>query len=251
MPADPAAVWTDIIASRWHDARQRAPPTATGTAVRHKSGQPPAPIRWVPVRDPSGEHDPQGFPGTEPDATPERVPSRLVRRRRVEATFQEVHALLGVGTRRQWPDPAILRTTPALPGLFSPITFRADGLVRIAPTTLHPNTAAWHHKREPAFSGAIAAVRRVPWCPPDFSVSRWVDETIAIPATLPKRLVRTPCLAAWMRKVEPSPNPVQPRDAGNGRDIRQTFCCRIVLRYSVNICLNNTRSPRSHGSSAP
>jgi hypothetical protein len=34
------------------------------------------------------------------------------------------------------------------------------------------------------------------WCPPDFSMSRWVDETIAIPTTLLKRFVQTLCLAA-------------------------------------------------------
>ena len=93
-------------------------------------------------------------------------------------------------------DPATVWTTPVLPGLFSLITVRADSLVRIAPITLRPNTAARYRKREPTFSDAIAAVRRVLWCPPDFSMSRWIDGTITIPATLLKRLVQTLCLAA-------------------------------------------------------
>jgi hypothetical protein len=194
--ADPATVWTSVTVSQWYDAQQRALATATGTAVWYKSGQPPAPIRWVLARDPSGEHDPQAFLSTDLDATPERVLGWFVRRWRVETTFQEVRTHLGVETQRQWSDLAILRTTPVLLGLFSLITLWADSLVRIAPATLHPNTAAWYHKREPTFSDAIAAVRRVLWCPPDFSLSRPVDETITIPTALLKRFVQTLCLAA-------------------------------------------------------
>jgi hypothetical protein len=194
--ADPATVWSSITVSQWYDAQQRDLLTATGTAVWYKSGQPPAPIRWVLVRDPAGEHDPQAFLSTDLNATPERILGWFVLRWRVETTFQEVRAHLGVETQRQWSDLAILRATPALLGLFSLITLWAGDLVRIAPATLRPNTAAWYHKREPTFSDAIAAVRRVLWCPPDFSMSRWVDETITIPTTLLKRFVQTLCLAA-------------------------------------------------------
>lgn len=194
--ADPATVWTSVVVSQWYDAQQRALLTATGTAVWYTSGQPPAPIRWVLVRDPAGEHDPQAFLSTDPDAPSEMILSWFVRRWRVETTFQEVRTHLGVETQRQWSDLAILRTTPALLGLFSLITLWADSLVRIAPATLRPNAAAWYHKREPTFSDAIAAVRRVLWCPPDFSMSRWADETVTIPASLLKRFVQTLCLAA-------------------------------------------------------
>ncbi len=68
---------------------------------------------------------------------------------------------LGVEAQRQWSDLAILRTTPALLGLFSLITVWADGVARDIATTLRPNAAAWYRKQEPTFSDAIAAVRRV------------------------------------------------------------------------------------------
>ena len=194
--ADPATVWTSIVVSQWYDAQQRALLTATGTAIWYRSGQPPAPIRWVLARDPSGEHEPRAFPGTDLDAGPGTILGWFVRRWRVETTFQEVRTHPGVETQRQWSDPAILRTTPVLPGLFSLVTLWADSLVRVAPTTLRPNAAAWHHRREPTFADAIAAVRRVLWCPPDFSMSRWADETVTIPDSLLKRLVQTLCLAA-------------------------------------------------------
>ncbi len=90
---------------------------------------------------------------------------------RMETTFQEARAHLGVEPQRQWSDLAILRTTPALLGLFFLIAVWADQLARIPISAVRPQTAAWYAKREPTFSDAIAAVRRALWCPPSLSMS--------------------------------------------------------------------------------
>ena len=45
----------------------------TGTAIWYHSGLPPAPIRWVLVRDPTGVRDPQAFLCTDLDATPVEI----------------------------------------------------------------------------------------------------------------------------------------------------------------------------------
>ncbi|HUB13865.1 MAG TPA: hypothetical protein VMB34_18095, partial [Acetobacteraceae bacterium] len=111
-------------------------------------------------------------------------------------TFQEVRTHLGVETQRQWSDRAILRTTPVLLGLFSLITLWADDLARHSAAALRPHAAAWYRKTEPTFSDAIAAVRRVLWCPPDFSISRISSETMEIPVALLNRVFQTLCLAA-------------------------------------------------------
>ena len=89
-----------------------------------------------------------------------------------------------------------LRTSPALLGLFSLITVWADGLARDAADALRPNVAAWYSKSEPTFSDAIAAVRRVLWAPPNFSMSRQTGETITIATGLLNRVFQTLCLAA-------------------------------------------------------
>ncbi len=47
----------------------------------------------------------------------------------IEVTFHEVRAHLGVETQRQWSDLAIVRTTPALLGLFSLVTIFAHHFV--------------------------------------------------------------------------------------------------------------------------
>lgn len=194
--ASQQTVWTPIVVSQWYNEQQRKLLTATGTAVWYHAGKPPVPIRWVLVRDPTGEHEPSAFLSTDLDATPAMILGWFVLRWRVETTFQEVRAHLGVETQRQWSDLAILRTTPALLGLFSLITVWADGLARANPSALRANTAAWYSKQEPTFSDAIAAVRRVLWSPPDLSISRQAGETVRITTSLLNRLFQTLCMAA-------------------------------------------------------
>lgn len=100
------------------------------------------PIRWALVRDPSREHEPVAFLSTAPKATPATILGCFVSRWRVETTFQEVRTNLGVEAQRQWSNLAILRTTPALLGLFSLITVWADDLTRSAGAALRPDIAA-------------------------------------------------------------------------------------------------------------
>jgi hypothetical protein len=80
----------------------------------------------------------------------------FVSRWRVETTFQEARAHLGVETQRQWSDLAILRTTPVLLGLFSLITIWANELAQVPGGLLHSHATAWYRKKDPTFSDAIA-----------------------------------------------------------------------------------------------
>ena len=189
-------VWTSIVVSQWYNAQQRTLLTATGTALWYHAGIPPVPIRWVLVRDPEGEHQPSAFLSTDLAVTPATMLGWFVSRWRVETTFQEVRAHLGVETQRQWSNLAILRTTPALLGLFSLIVMWADDLRRTQAMALRPNAAAWYRKQDPTFSDAIAAVRRVLWAPPDLSLSRHDGDSVIIQAGLLKRLIQTLALAA-------------------------------------------------------
>ena len=196
VSASKKTVWSSVVVSQWYNVQQRKLLVATGTAVWYHAGIPPVPIRWLLVRDPSGEHDPSAFLSTDLDATAATILGWFVSRWRVETTFQEVCAHLGVETQRQWSDLAILRTTPALLGLFSLIAVWADSLARDNATTLRPNAAAWYRKQEPTFTDAIAAVRRVLWTPPDLSMSRQDADTVTMPAALLNRVLQTLCLAA-------------------------------------------------------
>jgi hypothetical protein len=194
--ADPKTIWTQITMAEWYGGRPRTLEYVSANAVWYSSGQPPAPIRWVLVRDPSAERDPQAFLCTDFDLDPVAILSRFVFRWRIETTFQEVREHLGVETQRQWSDLAILRTTPALLGLYSLVALWAHGLMGGPDTAVRPHTAAWYNKSLPTFSDAISAVRRVLWTTRGFSMSRYHAETVEIPVRLLKRFVETLCLAA-------------------------------------------------------
>jgi hypothetical protein len=125
--ADPATVWTSATMAEWYGGQRYMLEYASGIAVWYTSGLPPAKIRWILVRDPSGERDSQAFLCTEVDLEPTAILGRFVFRWRIETTFQEVREHLGVETQRQWSDRAILRTTPALLGIYSLITIWAHG----------------------------------------------------------------------------------------------------------------------------
>src|SRR5499427_8204137 len=140
-------------------------------AVWYHGGLPPVAIRWVLIRDTQGKFAPQALLSTDQSIDPAQIIAWFVSRWQVEVTFHEVRTHLGVETQRQWSDLAILRTTPALLGLFSLTTIWANTLAGASGFT-HPRTAAWYTKSELTFSDAIAAVRRALWSPPNFSISR-------------------------------------------------------------------------------
>lgn len=194
--ADPKTVWSSITLPEWYGGQQRTLEIISGRAVWYHSGLPPAPIRWVLARDPAGKLTPQAFLATDLETTPAEILGWFVSRWRVETTFQEVRAHLGVETQRQWSDLAIARTTPALLGLFSLVTIWMNELIETRGTAIRPRTADWYGKPEPTFSDAIATVRRVLWCPPDLWMSRHDAETVEIPAGLLRRFTETLCYAA-------------------------------------------------------
>ena len=133
---------------------------ATGTALRHHPGMRVA-IRWVLVRDPSGEKDPQAFLCTDLNAEPVDILRWFVRRRRTETTSEEARRHLGAETQRQWSDLAILRTTPALLASFSLVTLWASRLA--AERGPMVECVRRYRKPLPTFSDALALVRHELW----------------------------------------------------------------------------------------
>lgn len=191
---DANTVWQRHTVALWYGRTNRLVEIATGTAVWYHSGLPPVPIRWLLVRDPSGELAPQAFLCTALDAAPVDILQWFVSRWQLEVTFQESRAHLGVETQRQWSDLAIMRTTPALLGLFSLVTLWAHDLAARLP--LAPRTAAWYPKTHCTFSDAIAAVRRQIWHHQVSCLSRQHQDVIQIPRQLWDRAANVLAYAA-------------------------------------------------------
>ena len=178
--------WKRYRVSLWYGRTNRLVEITTGTAMWYHAGVPPVPIRWLLVRDPKGELEPQAFLATDLNARPCDILSWFVSRWQVEVTFAEVRAHLGVETQRQWSDKAILRTTPVLLGLFSIVTLWAHDLSKSR--KLKPRTAAWYPKAVLTFSDAIAAVRREIWRHQISFMSRPSRDSIEIPAIIWQRM---------------------------------------------------------------
>ena len=186
----PATHWHRVSLNGWYGRTEQRLHIASGTALWHHPGM-RVPIRWVLVRDPSGEKEPQAFLCTDLNADPVDILRWFVRRWRVETTFEEARRHLGLETQRQWSDLAILRTTPALLGLFSLVTLWATQL-EAAQRPL-PECVRWYPKHAPTFSDALALVRRELWTSPTFAGSRDHQDAPKLSADVLSRLLLVAC----------------------------------------------------------
>jgi len=182
---DPATSWTTITLSHWYGERDRLITVVSDTAVWYRTGLPPVPIRWVLIRDPQHTFPTQALLCTDLDARPEQIIAWFTQRWQLEVTFHEVRAHLGVETQRQWSDQAILRTTPALLGLFSLVTLLAHDHFSAPASPVRQ--AAWYSKTTPTFLDAIALVRRHLWTHLTFHTSGLETDMVKVPRALVER----------------------------------------------------------------
>lgn len=158
---DKATLWTTLEVPRFYSQGRRNVEVVSACCVWYHSGMPPVLIRYVLIRDPAGKFAPQALLCTDLNASPLQIISWFVLRWQLETTFQEVRLHLGVETQRQWSDLAILRTTPALLGLFSLVTLLAQEQWVLGKLCIRES--AWYAKELATFSDALACVRRDLW----------------------------------------------------------------------------------------
>lgn len=193
---DAEAAWIRLTIPRWYGERNRPVEVRSQTAIWYSTGFPPAPIRWVLIRDPLGHFATQALLCTDLDADPLHIVCWFILRWQLEVTFHEVRVHLGVETQRQWSERAILRTTPALMGLFSVVTLLAHEHLTARPPTDALHTTAWYAKATLTFSDALALVRRHMWTHSTFPTSPETHGLIKAPAALFDQLTDLLCYAA-------------------------------------------------------
>jgi hypothetical protein len=190
--ADPATVWQRGPLP-WYDGQEKVLEVATGTALWHRAGELPLPIRWVLLRCPHRSIPPTALFCTDRAASPQQLVAWFVGRWGLEVTFAEVRAHLGVETQRQWTTRAIGRTTPCLLGLFSLVVLLAHAL---HPRDLPARQAAWYPKATATFADALAAVRRHLWASWNCAGSPAAPDVLPIPRPLWDSLHEAVCYAA-------------------------------------------------------
>jgi len=186
--------WQRASVPRWYSQRQRRVEICSGTCVWYHGGLPTVPIRWVLIRDPDKKFKPQALLCTDLSCDPVQVIAWFVLRWQLETTFEEVRRHLGVETQRQWNEWAVLRTTPALLGLFSIVSLLAHQQAQAG--ALLVRQASWYVKEQPTFSDAIASVRRALWRSSLFSTCSAKTDMQKVQEALLERFADTLCYAA-------------------------------------------------------
>lgn len=146
------------------------------------------------VRDPLGKFKTQALLCTDLNAAPLQIIEWFIQRGQMEVTHRDVREHLGVETQRQWSDLAIVRTTPALFGLFSLITVLAHRLAQRGKVL--SRQTAWYIKPRPTFSDALAAVRLELWREPTFQMSKNNTHIAKLPIAIFKRFAQALCYAS-------------------------------------------------------
>jgi hypothetical protein len=193
VAADHQTTWIPITVAAWYGHGERHVEVVTATAVWYHPGLPPVPIRWLLVRDPAGRFATQALLCTDLTVSAGQMLAWFVQRWQLEVTFAEVRRHLGVETQRQWSDPAIARTTPALLGLFSLVTLLAHPHLTVPLPVRH---AAWYRKSLPTFVDALATARHQLWFQPSFPLSADDSDLVLIPRAFVERLADAICYAA-------------------------------------------------------
>ena len=187
---DPETVWQKLTLD-WYGEGERTLEICTGTALWYRYGSDPLPIRWVLTRDPSGKRPPKAIFSTDPTQPAEQIISDEISRSRLEVTFEESRAHLGIETQRQWSDLATRRSTPLLFGLYSLVTLfgqalHPDGCVPVA-------QAAWYRKQAAPFRDVLAVVRRQVWGQRTFPTSPTDPAVVLVPRSTLERLSLAVC----------------------------------------------------------
>jgi hypothetical protein len=192
--ATSATPWATATVRGGYGTRARGVPLVAATAVWYHAGMPALPSRWVLVRDPQEEFEPQALLGTDLTVDPIQILAWFVLRWRLEVPWQEARAHRGMETPRPWHALAIAHTTPALLGRFSMITLWAGHVAQ--EHALPIRQAVWYRKVQPTFADAIAVVRQHLWTSSHFSMSPAKADRVEIPSALLNRLTETLCYAA-------------------------------------------------------
>lgn len=154
----------------------------TQIALWHTYGKPPLKGRAVWLYDPTGTWENCVLFASDPSASAQQVIEWFGKRWNVEVTFEEVRSHLGFETQRQWNPLAILRSSPAILGLFSFVTLVAHYLLGDQPLPIR--SAAWYDKPQATFSDVLAYVRRYLWTHTIFPSSHSRLSSENIPSSL-------------------------------------------------------------------
>jgi hypothetical protein len=159
----------DVVAStnkrrrltvKWYGGGTRRIEVVSGVGHWYRQGQGLVAVRWLYVRDLTGDHRDEYFFSTEIRMSVKRIVETFVGRWDIEVTFEEMREHLGLETTRGRCRNTVLRVEPCLFGLYSLIVYWFVHLPKRNREKIH---AAWVGKTSITFSDALASVRYNAW----------------------------------------------------------------------------------------
>jgi hypothetical protein len=161
-----------------YDGKKKKIKYLTNTSMWGADGFCPIAIRWVLVKDPTGDMDPLPLMSTDVNLTAIKIIELYVDRWGLEVTFLEAREHLGIETQKQWSDKAIERTTPILMSLYTIVCLIGHRLNEETP--LITEKAAWYDKKTITFSDLLKSVRVILWKDNLFFRKEFSDPSIQI-----------------------------------------------------------------------
>lgn len=155
---DKTLAWEEVEVS-WYGGEKKRVLIYSGTGLWYAYGIPPVTIRWVLVRDPTGNCAPVALFSTDIGHSPAKIIEVFVSRWQIEVTFEESRRHLGIETQRQWSDKAIERTTPCLLASFSIIILMGINLAKEKKEEINCQKTSWYKKDHITFSDILSYVR--------------------------------------------------------------------------------------------
>jgi hypothetical protein len=146
----------------WYAGPARTMEVLSTTALWHRDGEAPLPLRWGLLRDPLETLTPFALVCTDQHRDQATLITWYLLRWKIEVTCQDLRTPRGVGTPRQWSSLVISRTTT--PCLFGVVSLVALFAYQLVPRDLPLPQTGWYAKSEATFADALAAaVRRALW----------------------------------------------------------------------------------------
>ncbi len=145
---------------QWYGGKRRDVSVVSRVSHWYRQGQGLVPVRWVHVRDHTGNHRDEYVFTTDLEMSIVQVVECYVGRWDIEVTFEELREHLGLETTRGHCKNTILRVEPCI---FLAYTFVVYWFINLPKQKQNRLFVQWHGKSSITFADAITAVRRSVW----------------------------------------------------------------------------------------
>jgi len=143
----------------WYSGATRNANVLTGTCLWYHNTVGGVPIRWILIKDPTGEKKPTALLVKDLTVCAEQGIAFFVGRWPIETTFQEINAHLGLETIHTWSDISVNRTAPSIIASYSLACLLVNETVKTTGIEITPQCTAWYEKKTVAFSDVMVYLK--------------------------------------------------------------------------------------------